>query len=376
MWKNPRLQAVVILAAGALLGYVAASGNFRLSRTADAAPSTGGEVAKAALAEAPSCCSEGLSKAQFVSTPAAQNALAKAALKGQEKNGKKPNVVVIFCDDMGWGDPGCFGGGETRGAPTPHIDRMAAEGARFTQWYGQASCTAGRASFMTGRIPIRSALSVVIGLGDPNKLHAVTPTIAEFYKKNGYSTYMSGKWHLGDVPDSYPIEHGFDEMKHMLCYYAGVYGYRDPELHPWFPNWDPKFIEMYDKIVNDGEYEGVAGQPAKQVKKHFGYKDLATIDNEQAASAQNYIKTHAKDEKPFFMYVAFMKLHQPNNPGRASHARATTPTRRWSWMRMSARSWIPSAKQESTRTPSSYSAATTARGSMRGPMPDTHRSVG
>src|SRR4029078_7447806 len=85
---------------------------------------------------------------------------------------KKPNVVVIFCDDMGWGDPGAFGGGETRGAPTPNIDRMMAEGARFTQWYGQASCPAGRASFMTGRIPIRSALSVVIGPGDPNKLHA------------------------------------------------------------------------------------------------------------------------------------------------------------------------------------------------------------
>jgi arylsulfatase len=227
---------------------------------------------------------------------------------------KKPNVVIIFCDDMGWGDPGAFGGGETRGAPTPNIDRMMAEGARFTQWYGQASCTAGRASFMTGRIPIRSALSVVIGPGDPNKLHKATPTIAEFYKKNGYSTYMSGKWHLGDVPDSYPIEHGFDEMKHMLCYYAGVYGYRDPELHPWFPNWDPKFVALYDKLVNDGEYEGVAGQPAKQIKQHFGYADLATIDDEQAASAQDYIKSHAKGDKPFFMYIAFMKLHQPNNP--------------------------------------------------------------
>jgi hypothetical protein len=79
--------------------------------------------------------------------------------------------------------------------------------------------------------------------------------------------------------------HGFDEMKHMLCYYAGVYGYRDPELHPWFPNWDSKFVEMYSKLVNDGEYEGVAGQPAKHIKEHFGYADLATIDDEQAASA-------------------------------------------------------------------------------------------
>ena len=71
----------------------------------------------------------------------------------------------------------------------------------FTSWYGQASCTAGRASFMTGRIPIRSALSIVVAPGDQNCLRKETPTIAEFFQKNGYSTYFSGKWHLGDKPE-------------------------------------------------------------------------------------------------------------------------------------------------------------------------------
>src|SRR5206468_11543201 len=80
---------------------------------------------------------------------------------------KKPNIVIIMTDDVGWGDLGCYGGGVTRGAPTPNLDRLAAEGARFTNWYGQASCTAGRASFITGRIPIRTALSAVIAPGDP-----------------------------------------------------------------------------------------------------------------------------------------------------------------------------------------------------------------
>ena len=75
---------------------------------------------------------------------------------------KKPNIVIIMTDDVGWGDLGCYGGGVTRGAPTPNLDQLAAEGARFTNWYGQASCTAGRASFITGRIPIRTALSAVI----------------------------------------------------------------------------------------------------------------------------------------------------------------------------------------------------------------------
>src|SRR5262244_631280 len=123
----------------------------------------------------------------------------------------KPNIVMLMTDDTGWNDFGAYsGGGATLGHPTPNLDRIAKEGAVFTNWYGQASCTAGRASFITGRIPIRSALSIVVAPGDPNGLKKETPTIAEFFKKNGYTTYFSGKWHLGDKPDAYPTEHGFD----------------------------------------------------------------------------------------------------------------------------------------------------------------------
>ena len=139
---------------------------------------------------------------------------------------KRPNIVMLMTDDTGWSDFGAYsGGGVGLGHPTPNVDRIAKEGATFTNWYGQASCTAGRASFITGRIPIRSALSIVVAPGDENYLRKETPTIAEFFKKNGYQTYFSGKWHLGDKPDSYPIEHGFDEMKHFAAYYAGVYAY-------------------------------------------------------------------------------------------------------------------------------------------------------
>ena len=118
-----------------------------------------------------------------------------ASVQGADK---KPNVVMLMTDDTGWGDFGCYGGGQNLGHPTPNIDKVASEGAVFTSWYGQASCTAGRSSFMTGRYPIRSALSVVVAPGDPNGLTKSTPTIAEFFQKNGYSTYFSGKWHLGD----------------------------------------------------------------------------------------------------------------------------------------------------------------------------------
>src|SRR5271166_1306237 len=150
---------------------------------------------------------------------------------------KRPNIVMLMTDDTGWNDFGAYsGGGATLGHPTPNVDQIAKEGVTFTNWYGQASCTAGRASFLTGRIPIRSALSIVVAPGDENYLHKETPTIAEFFQKNGYTTYFSGKWHMGDKPEAYPIEHGFDEMKQFAAYYAGVYAYDDTSkwFHPWF----------------------------------------------------------------------------------------------------------------------------------------------
>ncbi len=232
---------------------------------------------------------------------------------------KKPNIVMLMTDDTGWNDFGAYtGGGAALGHPTPNVDRIAKEGALFTSWYGQASCTAGRASFITGRIPIRSALSVVVAPGDENGLKKETPTIAEFFKKNGYSTYFSGKWHLGDKPEFYPIEHGFDEMKEFAAYYPGVYSYDDtsPQMHPWFPKYNAEYWKEYQDIVNLYEWEGVAGQPAKKVAL-ITYDYLAEFDVRQADSAVAYIKQHAKDAKPFFMDVNFMHMHNPTNPAAA-----------------------------------------------------------
>jgi arylsulfatase A-like enzyme len=163
---------------------------------------------------------------------------------------KKPNIVMLMTDDTGWNDFGAYSnGGAALGHPTPNVDHIAKEGAVFTSWYGQASCTAGRASFITGRIPVRSALSIVVAPGDENALRKETPTIAEFFKKNGYTTYFSGKWHLGDKPESYPIEHGFDEMKNFAAYYAGVYtyDYTDKWFHPWFPSYNRQFAQYFSE---------------------------------------------------------------------------------------------------------------------------------
>jgi arylsulfatase len=227
----------------------------------------------------------------------------------------KPNIVILMTDDTGWNDFGAYsGGGMFLGHPTPNVDRIAKEGAVFTNWYGQASCTAGRASFLTGRVPIRSALSIVVAPGDQNFLRKETPTIAEFFQKNGYSTYFSGKWHMGDKPEAYPTEHGFDEMKQFAAYYAGVYSYNDTDkwFHPWFPSFNEEYSKMYDSVVNLGEWEGVAGQPAKKVAT-IGYDSLATFDVRMADNAVAYIQQHAKSGKPFFMDVNFIKMHNPTN---------------------------------------------------------------
>jgi arylsulfatase len=240
--------------------------------------------------------------------------LALAAGRGSAAD-PKPNIVMLMTDDTGWNDFGAYsGGGAALGHPTPHVDRIAREGAVFTSWYGQASCTAGRASFMTGRIPIRSALSIVVAPGDQNYLRKETPTIAEFFQKNGYATYFSGKWHMGDKPESYPVEHGFDEMKHFAAYYAGVYAYNDTSkwFHPWFPSYNPVFAKAYDAVVNLGEWEGIAGQPAKKVGT-IDYDALSTFDVRQTDSAVAYIQKHAKGGKPFFMDVNFIKMHNPTN---------------------------------------------------------------
>jgi arylsulfatase A-like enzyme len=214
---------------------------------------------------------------------------------------KKPNIVMLMMDDTGWNDFGAYsGGGAALGHPTPNIDRIAKERVVLTSWYDQASCTAGRASFMTGRVPIRLALSIVVAPADANFLHKETPTIAEFFKKNSSTTYFSGKWHLGDKPESYPIEHGFDEMKNFAAYYAGVYSYPDTSkwFHPWFPSFNPEVAKYFSENVNLSEWEGVAGQRAKNLGP-ITYERFATFDEDQASNAINYVSIDCEGPRAY-----------------------------------------------------------------------------
>ena len=125
---------------------------------------------------------------------------------------QKPNVLFILADNIGYGDIGAYGGGELRGAPTPRIDRLAAEGLRLTQFLVEPSCTPSRAALMTGRYSIRTGLSLVAVEGTDISLPAKEITMAEMLHDAGYATAIFGKWHLGGQPYSQPQNKGFDEF--------------------------------------------------------------------------------------------------------------------------------------------------------------------
>jgi arylsulfatase len=163
---------------------------------------------------------------------------------------KRPKIVMLMTDDTGWNDFGCYSG-EARTSVIRHRMSIASPRREPSSLPGTARRAALPARIIYDRrIPIRSALSIVVARGDENRLRKETPTIAEFFQKNGYTTYFSGKWHLGDKPDAYTIEHGFDEMKHFAAYYAGVYSYNDTSkwFHPWFPSYNPEYKSARSQV--------------------------------------------------------------------------------------------------------------------------------
>jgi Sigma-54 interaction domain/Sulfatase len=153
---------------------------------------------------------------------------------------KRPNIVMIIGDDVGWFDVGAYHQG-MMGTKTPNLDRIAPEGARLTDAYAQASCTAGRAAFITGQLPIRTGLTTVGLPGAPQGLHAEDPTLAELLKPLGYMTAQIGKNHLGDRNEFLPTLHGFDE------FYGNLYhlnAEEEPE-QPDYPKDHPAFKEFF-----------------------------------------------------------------------------------------------------------------------------------
>jgi arylsulfatase A-like enzyme len=233
--------------------------------------------------------------------------------------GKKPNIIFIVSDDFGYGDAGCYLGGEARGMPTPSLDRLAAEGLQFLSFYAQPSCTPGRAAMQTGRIPNRSGMTTVSFQGQGGGLPAAEWTLASVLKTGGYKTFFTGKWHLGEADYALPNAQGYDEMRYAGLYHLNAYTYGDPT---WFPDMDPELRAMFNRVTK-GALSGNAGQaPHEDFKINGQYVNtpdkgvvgIPFFDEYVEKAAIEYLDHNASAGQPFFMSINFMKVHQPNMP--------------------------------------------------------------
>jgi arylsulfatase A-like enzyme len=214
-------------------------------------------------------------------------------------NDKKPNILIIWGDDIGQFNISVYNNG-MMGYRTPNIDRIGKEGAVFTDWYGQQSCTAGRAAFITGQSPIRTGLTKVGLPGAPEGMKKEDPTIATLLKAQGYATGQFGKNHLGDSDETLPTNHGFDE------FYGNLYhlnAEEEPE-HADYPK-DPAFKKQFGPrgvmhSFSDGRIEDTGPLTKKRME---------TIDEEVNEKAIAFMEKTVKEDKPFFIWWNSTKMH-------------------------------------------------------------------
>jgi len=215
----------------------------------------------------------------------------------------KPNILIIWGDDIGWFNVSAYNLG-VMGYRTPNIDRVAKEGALFTDWYGQQSCTAGRAAFITGQSPIRTGLTKV-GLPGANLgLQPEDPTIADMLKPLGYVTGQFGKNHLGDRDEFLPTVHGFDE------FFGNLY-HLNAEQEPENPDY-PKDPEFKKKFGPRGVLHCWANADGTQKIENTGplnTKRMETIDEEFLDASLKFMEKAVGDKKPFFVWFNSTRMH-------------------------------------------------------------------
>ncbi|CAN7566227.1 arylsulfatase [Phenylobacterium sp. LjRoot164] len=215
----------------------------------------------------------------------------------------KPNILFIMGDDIGWYNISAYNLG-VMGYRTPNIDRIAQEGALFTDWYGQQSCTAGRAAFLTGQSPIRTGLTKVGLPGATLGLTAEDPCIAQVLKAQGYATGQFGKNHLGDRDEHLPTMHGFDEFFGNL-YHLNAEEEPENEDYPKDPEFRKKFGP---RGVLKCKADGKGGQTIENTGP-MDTKRMETVDEEFLASAKDFIQRKNGEGGPWFCYFNSTRMH-------------------------------------------------------------------
>ncbi|WP_084143446.1 arylsulfatase [Methylocapsa acidiphila] len=226
----------------------------------------------------------------------------------KKQDAAKPNIVVIWGDDIGQSNISAYTNG-LMGYRTPNIDSIAQDGVIFTDYYGEQSCTAGRSAFITGQSVFRTGLSKVGLPGADMGLRKEDPTIAELLKAQGYATGQFGKNHLGDKDEFLPTAHGFDE------FYGNLYhlnAEEEPELPDYPKTDDPEFPNFRKNFGPRGVIHSFANPDGTQKIEDTGpltRKRMETIDDDIADRAAGFIEKQAKAGKPMFVWVNFTHMH-------------------------------------------------------------------
>ena len=221
-----------------------------------------------------------------------------------DQSDQKPNIVLVLMDNFGYGEIGVYGGGVLRGAPTPNIDSIAAEGFQLTNYNVEAECTPSRSALMTGRYGIRTRQKPE---GPPRGVwYGITKweiTLAEMLSDNGYTTGIFGKWHLGDTKGRYPTDQGFDEWN-------GIPRSSDRAFWPDSNSFTPG---SHPEAVFTHVMSSFKGQEPIELEVYDRAK-RATIDREITDQAIDFIKRKASLEQPFFAYLPYTQTHEPVDP--------------------------------------------------------------
>ena len=247
-----------------------------------------------------------------------------AALK--KKFGKRPNIIYILSDDVGWGELGWQGGGKHRGTPTPELDKMAYEGMRFWSAYAEPSCTPSRIAINTGRHPVRTGLISVLWPGQTEGLSPEEETVAEVLSKAGYHTAMWGKWHLGDLEEHAPENQGYDYAYYglfngapdMWPASAKLYNQPSPFRSPFY---DFPGVDEYKEITGiDLSVAGYVGEKGKGRKPIEGSAGKLSVNRQDAFEKESikqikaYITEKNKSDKPIFIYWATYTVQATGAP--------------------------------------------------------------
>ena len=216
---------------------------------------------------------------------------------------KKPNILILWGDDIGYWNVSAYNQG-MMGYKTPNIDRIAKEGALFTDWYGQQSCTAGRAAFITGQSGFRTGLLKVGLPGAKEGLQARDVTLAQLLKAQGYMTAQFGKNHLGDLDEHLPTAHGFDEFMGSLYHLNAEEEFENEDYFE-----DPALIKKYQTRGVIHTWANPDGTQKIECTGPLGKKRMETIDEEITKASLDYLEKAKKADKPFFLWWNSTRMH-------------------------------------------------------------------